>query len=119
MATNNHDFTKYSIYDTDADNKDLILLNDKKNHFDRRGPVKIQSTADEESKDGIKIPLHTVRSEGPDGGGGGTNPTEPKETGGTGSLSDFKDTQTTEAPGKKKVKKHYVKKNYIDPTAGF
>ncbi len=53
-TANGHDFTKYSIYDTDADQKDLILLNNNK-HFDRRGPPKVQSTTDEESKEGDKI----------------------------------------------------------------
>jgi len=35
--TVNHDFTKYSIYDTDGDNRDLILIDNKNQHFDRRG----------------------------------------------------------------------------------
>jgi hypothetical protein len=44
----NHDFTRYSIYDTDADQKDLI--HNKKKHFDRSGPArKVQSTTDEGS----------------------------------------------------------------------
>lgn len=58
--TANHDFTRYSIYDTDADQKDLILIDNKK-HFDRRGK-KVQSSSEEEENKEDRIQLHTVNS---------------------------------------------------------
>ena len=52
--TANHDFTRYSIYDTDADQKDLIMTDTKK-HFDRRGIAKKVQSSTENEADRIQL----------------------------------------------------------------